>query len=113
MLESLYLRTLNLPEERIVKVEVEGRKGGSYNSTSTLRELRAYVRAYQPAPSGQSWEYHEFVFGSHSIDISDFDAQGAKGWELVSVNVDERRAFFKRPKQSIPAHICPTCGATL
>ncbi len=37
----------------------------------------------------------------------------AIGWELASVNFDERRAFFKGPKQNIPSRICPDCGATL
>lgn len=109
MLESLFQHTQDLPGERLVTVVAEGENG--YNLTGTLRELRAY----QPPPLGQLWEYRMLVCDSLRISVSDFDEQGAKGWELIGVNWDDKRAFvvFKRPKQNIPAHICAGCGATL
>ena len=48
----------------------------------------------------QQWRYHSLVIRDLSICESKLNAEGEKGWELVSVcqlDANTARAFFKMP----------------
>lgn len=53
----------------------------------------------------QSWRYHSLVIRDLTIADSKLNAEGEKGWELVSIFlVDQHsaRAFFKMPGDAAP-----------
>ena len=59
----------------------------------------------------QRWRYHSLVMRDLSIADAKLNAEGAKGWELVSVCLitdSTARAFFKQPAGEdgeIEAHV--------
>ena len=55
----------------------------------------------------QRWRYHSLIMRDLSVAESKLNAEGDKGWELVSVCLDANtataRAFFKMPADEAPA----------
>jgi len=60
----------------------------------------------------QKWRYHTLIIRDLSIAEAKLNAEGEKGWELVSVipaDVHGARAFFKMPlEEDAPAMVVPT-----
>jgi hypothetical protein len=54
----------------------------------------------------QRWRYHSLLVRDLSIADSKLNAEGEKGWELVSVclvDANTARAFFKMPADGLEA----------
>lgn len=63
----------------------------------------------------QKWKYHTLVVRELSIAENKLNAEGERGWELVSVVMEDARqarAFFKAPLEAVIADETPTPGGS-
>ena len=63
----------------------------------------------------QRWRYHSLIIRDLSIAESKLNAEGEKGWELVSVAMidsNSARAFFKMPTDQLPGEVVAAVTGT-
>jgi hypothetical protein len=63
----------------------------------------------------QRWRYHSLIMRDLSIAETKLNAEGEKGWELVSVCMidgNTARAFFKMPTDQVAGEVVAAVTAT-